>query len=161
MMADDTVGVMRAAGFERASVLGISFGGRIALDVVLRYPAMVDKLVLVSTSARVIRSLRRWLVFWLFGRLPIARGSYPQPRHAFARQVAASGSYDCVARLGEISAPTIILHGRGDKTAPYPLAEELHGGIAGSKLVTFPGGHIFFVFRERQHFLAEVATFLG
>jgi pimeloyl-ACP methyl ester carboxylesterase len=161
MMADDTVGVMRAAGFEHASVLGISLGGRIALDVGLRYPEMVDKLVLVSTSARVIDSLRRKVLLGLFSRLPLARGAHPQPRYAFARQRTASGAYNCVTRLAEISAPTTILHGRSDKTAPYPLAEELNHGIPKSKLITFDGGHIFFLFRERERFLTEVAHFLG
>jgi len=66
-----------------------------------------------------------------------------------------------VDRLGEIHVPTLILHGRDDRTAPYALAEELHAGIVGSQLLTFAGGHIFFLFRERQRFLDAVQAFLG
>jgi hypothetical protein len=37
----------------------------------------------------------------------------------------------------------------------------MHAGIHGSKLLSFAGGHIFFLFRERQRFLDAIADFLG
>jgi pimeloyl-ACP methyl ester carboxylesterase len=77
------------------------------------------------------------------------------------RQRAASRSYDCTASLGQIHAPTLILHGRRDRTVPTALAEDLHDGIAGSKLVMFDGGHMFFLMRERDQFLAQVAAFVS
>jgi hypothetical protein len=43
----------------------------------------------------------------------------------------------------------------------YRLAEETHAGIPDSQLIPFRGGHIFFLFTERQRFLEETATFLG
>ena len=43
----------------------------------------------------------------------------------------------------------------------YPLAEEMHTGIRGSHLMTFQGGHIFFLTSERQQFLEATAEFLG
>src|SRR5689334_6948062 len=54
MMANDTIGLMDAVGIERAHVLGISMGGRIALQTALAHPERVEKLALVSTSARVL-----------------------------------------------------------------------------------------------------------
>lgn len=160
-MAGDTAGLIRALGIERADVLGISMGGRIALDLALAHPEQVNRLVLVSTSARI--HARPWW-FGLTTRLatsPIFQSKYPQPRYAFLRQLRASSAYDCAARLGEIHAPTLILHGRRDKTTPYPLAEEMHAGIVGSRLVAFDGGHLFFLFRERVRFLDAVEVFLA
>jgi pimeloyl-ACP methyl ester carboxylesterase len=61
-------------------------------------------------------------------------------------------------RLGEIHVPTTILHGRRDRVVPLREAEAMHRGIAGSKMVTFNGGHIFFVMRERPRFLECVAA---
>ncbi len=45
-------------------------------------------------------------------------------------------------RLGEINIPTTVLVGEKDKTTPAFHTEDLHAGIAGSKLVRLPGiGH--------------------
>jgi pimeloyl-ACP methyl ester carboxylesterase len=49
--ADDVAAVLKALGIERAHFVGISMGGFISLEVVLRHPALVDKLVLTATSA--------------------------------------------------------------------------------------------------------------
>jgi 3-oxoadipate enol-lactonase len=49
--ADDAAAVLRALDVARASVVGISMGGFIALELALRHPALVEKLVLTGTSA--------------------------------------------------------------------------------------------------------------
>lgn len=160
MMADDTAGLMDALGIDRANVLGISMGGRIALALTLSHPERVGKLVLVSTSARVLPRTVRFRVLGLLSSAPILRGKYPQPRYAFIQQREASSTFNCTGRLREIQVPTVIMHGRNDKTVPYMLAEELHNGIRDSRMVWFGGGHIFFLMRERQRFLGAVADFL-
>lgn len=45
---EDLVALLRQLGIQRASLVGQSLGGRIAMDVALAYPAMVDRLVLVG-----------------------------------------------------------------------------------------------------------------
>jgi proline iminopeptidase len=50
-MADDAAGFCRALGIERPVVLGQSFGGMVALVLVLRHPDIVGGLILVSTTA--------------------------------------------------------------------------------------------------------------
>ncbi len=159
MMADDTAGLMHALRIERANVLGISLGGRIALALALRYPGLVKKLLLVSTSARMIKNWRRKF-YGLLSGLPIFRSKYPQPPYAFKRQLDASTDFNYVGKLHEIQAPTLILHGKKDRSAPCMLAEEMHAGIAGSKMLTFEGGHLFFLMRERQQFLDAVDGFV-
>jgi len=159
MMADDTEKLMRVLGIEQANILGVSMGGRIALALALQYPTSVKKLVLVSTSARIIKSWRRNFYSLLSG-LPIFRSKYPQPRYAFTRQLEASSTFDYTGKLHELDVPTLILHGKKDRSAPYVLAEELHTGIQGSKMLTFAGGHLFFLIRERQQFLDAVAAFV-
>lgn len=156
-MAADTAGLMRTVGLPHAAVLGISLGGRIALALALAEPDLVDRLILVSTGARVVRSWRRRLTMFLGANLPIGRGRYPQRKHAFRRQSAASGAYDATARLGEIRVPALIVHGTHDRTAPLAVAEELHAGLAGSVLRTVPGGHAFMLTGGRQQFLDAVS----
>lgn len=159
MMANDTDALMEAVGMSNATVLGISMGGRIALDLALEHPDRVARLILVSTTAsmRPETSMSRTEMLSLLSSL-VFRGKYPQPRYALARQREASRSYDCMDRLGEIRVPTTILHGRKDRIAPLRAAIAMRQGIPGSEMVTFNRGHLFFLVRERKWFLDSVAT---
>ena len=49
--ADDTAGLMHGLGLQHAHILGISMGGYIAQELAIRYPKMVDSLILGCTSA--------------------------------------------------------------------------------------------------------------
>lgn len=161
MMANDTNELLKALGVERANILGVSMGGRIALALAIEHPELVDRLVLVSTSARVGKRPWWFGLISLISSSPIFKSRHPQPRYAFRRQLQASSGFNCTDKLGAIHVPTLILHGRNDKSAPAALAEEMHNGIPGSQLRWFAGGHLFLFFRERQPFLDAVTAFLG
>lgn len=162
MMADDTAGLLSALGIEQAHLLGTSMGGRIAAALALRNPRQVKSLILVSTVMKSLkgtsmdRALSRRLIPLML-KIPMIRG--PHPYYAVARQREASVTYDCMDRLNEIHVPTLILHGKKDKTAPYRLAEAMQRGIKDSKMLTFPGGHLFFLVRQKE-FIEAVADFL-
>lgn len=160
MMAADTAGLMQAIGIQQAHIIGVSMGGRIALELALEHPEMVKKLVLVSTAARTIRTWQRRLLLNIAPRIPILKGKYPQPYYAFKRQSEASSSYNCTHRLSELHVPTLILHGKKDKTTPYSLAEATHNLISGSKMMIFNGGHLFLFFKQKE-FIDAVMDFLG
>jgi hypothetical protein len=137
---------------------------RIALELALSCPARVGRLVLVSTSAAgqgkvtVSWPMRLLLPLRWLGLL---RDKYPQPRYAYLRQRQASASYDATGRLGDIRVPALILHGRRDRSMPVELAERMHAGISGSRVEFFRGGHMFFLFAERQQFLDRAGRFLA
>jgi pimeloyl-ACP methyl ester carboxylesterase len=162
-MADDTVALMLKLSIDRADVLGISMGGRIALALALDHPDRVKRLVLVCTSAtRHKRARRSWLPYLLHPVQLVRRlhRTYPQPRYAAKRQRQATRGFEVSERLGEIHRPTLILHGKADATVPYVYAEALHRGIEGSTLIPFEGGHGFYATQERQRFLDTIAKFL-
>jgi 3-oxoadipate enol-lactonase len=48
--AEDAAAMMDAVGWDRANVVGVSFGGMVALELVLRHPDRAAKLVLCCTS---------------------------------------------------------------------------------------------------------------
>ena len=48
--ADDAAGLMAELGWDEALVVGVSFGGMVAQELVLRHPARVKRLVLACTS---------------------------------------------------------------------------------------------------------------
>jgi pimeloyl-ACP methyl ester carboxylesterase len=164
MMATDTVGLMDTLGIEGADVVGISTGGRIALEIAIAHPERVGRLVLVSTSAdgtgrlsmswpmRMLMPLQRFQVF---------QGRYPQPRYAHARQREASATYRAGWRLDRVLAPTLIAHGRRDRSTPIEAARRMHTGIQGSRMEVFRGGHMFFLLVERERFLDAIDGFLS
>ncbi len=160
MMAEDTAGLLNALGITQAHILGTSMGGRIATALALQQPQQVKSLILVST---VVKSLKGVPMTWsrrlvpLMLKIPVIRG--PHPYYAVVRQLKASRAYDCMDRLNEIHVPTLILHGNKDKSAPYRLAEEMHSGIKGSQMITFHGGHLFFILRPQQ-FIDAIVDFL-
>src|SRR3954451_2761994 len=51
-MADDTAALARHLGIERADVAGYSMGGAAALQIAIRHPALVRRLVVMSASFR-------------------------------------------------------------------------------------------------------------
>jgi pimeloyl-ACP methyl ester carboxylesterase len=157
-LADDAAGLLRALGIERAHVLGVSLGGRIAAALALRHPALVRSLVFVSTSME--PPPRSWHQRWvgLVLRLPFVRGG--NAYDVVMRQRAATRAFNCTDQLHEIHVPTLILHGRKDQLAPLLLVERMHERIDGSRVVTFGGRHLFFLLRAGE-FLDAVLAFLA
>ncbi|MBC7798770.1 MAG: alpha/beta hydrolase [Pyrinomonadaceae bacterium] len=73
--ADDAAAILRTLKVEKANVIGISMGGFMSLELTLRHPELVQKLVLVATSAGGKSSARPhlnlipfFLLLPLFGR---------------------------------------------------------------------------------------------
>lgn len=164
MMAADAANLLESLDIRQANILGISMGGRIALALALNHPALVSSLILVSTAAKSRGKIQMSLPFRvlsLFSWLPVLKGKYPQPRYAFERQRQASLDFDVSARLGEIAAPAIVMHGRKDRSIPFELGREMQAGIRNSKLLAFVGGHVFFMMKERGRFIDAVFGFLA
>ncbi len=156
-LADDSAELIRALDIGSAHVLGVSLGGRIAAALTLRHAALVRSLILVSTVPE--PPPRTWHQRWvgLALRLPFIRGA--NAYRVVLRQRAAARRFNCTDRLREIGVPTPILHGRKDALAPYRAVRDMHERIEGSKVRTFPGGHLFFLLRARQ-FVDAVLEFL-
>ena len=87
--------------------------------------------------------------------LPPARAAYRRGHRSPAdaagsirapidRQHAVARAHDAGARLAEIPAPTLVLHGDEDRILPLDNGQRLADGIAGARFVPLPGGaHAF------------------
>lgn len=81
---------------------------------------------------------------------------------AFARGFAVLGNFNTLNRLGEISAPTLLIGSRYDWITPSERgAERLHAAIPNSELVVFENsGHFPFI-EEQDAFLTTVRNWLS
>lgn len=176
-MADDAALVLADAGIERAAVFGISLGGAVAQELVLRHPAQVEKLVLGCTraSSKDGPATPRLTVMALLSALwlPEARAlerttpvvlsakflkehpeivgewqelavQFPTRRRALIGQLGAMLRHDTRGRLGEISAPTLVVSGDADRLIDIECSRALVRAIPGARLAVIAGaGHDF------------------
>ena len=193
--ADDAAGLLRALGVTHAHIVGISMGGFIALELALRHPKLVDRLVLTSTSAGGSTHVPpHWLVMAMLvmprigSREPgrVAKRVYarimapgycvthpdewediaeiaryrPQPAAAYRRQLQACQHHDVAQRLGQIAAPTLVIHGAVDPLVPAANGMYLAEHIPSARLIMYPNtGHIPIVERA-EDYNRDVLAFL-
>jgi pimeloyl-ACP methyl ester carboxylesterase len=142
-LVEDFVSVIRAAGFERACVLGESFGGLLVLAAALKYPHYFERMILVNSFAAFPHRAKINLGVALYSVLPYSllkayrkrnAGSTlftddieEQDRLAFrenTREVKPEGylarmriirSTDLRPRLPEIKVPALVVAGTQDR----------------------------------------------
>ena len=142
--ADDVVALMDHLGIDKASVMGYSSGAQVALQVAIRHPQVVDKLIVISTAFR-------------------NDGYYPEVLEAFAQRPAAAPAiaeqvsqsplaslypsvdwetvfrktgelanqdHDWSSSVASIKAPTLLIFADADAIRPEHMAEfyKLLGG---------------------------------
>lgn len=151
------------------ALAGMSLGGFIALEIMRRCPERVDRLALISTSARPDSEPERAL---RESRLEVARsGRYREipPLHYaknvhpsrqaddtlrathrtmteevgmaayFSQQQAIGSRPDARPSLADIGCPTLVLVGDSDFITPRSHSEEMVASIPNSRLVVVPG----------------------
>jgi pimeloyl-ACP methyl ester carboxylesterase len=181
--ARDVLELLDALDIERAAFVGVSQGGFVAMRVALLAPQRVAALAVLGTSAAaedpaIATSYRQLAANWLeMGPIDpivdmvaaICLGAMQadewkakwRARPADTVEVLINALVDrdaIVARLGEIDAPALVLHGSADLAYPLERARELAEGLAKAEPPT--------VIEGGAHFLSltnadEVNTHLG
>lgn len=90
-----------------------------------------------------------------------AKDPYPIAKHAYLRQLDATLAHDTVARLGRITAPTLVLVGAEDILTPPHESVALAARIPGSELRILPRGGHGFTGEYAPQFNRAVVEFLG
>ncbi len=164
--AADCLGLLDHLGIDRAVVGGMSQGGFISLRAALTAPARVRGLILIDTQAgqedtEVLPLYQAMLDDWvangpsdelaetiaglILGEQAMSAPTSPsgrrRPKEALGQPGVTLMTRDTVEdRLGEIDAPTLIVHGTADAAISMDKAEQLRDGLPNAELLVVDGG---------------------
>jgi pimeloyl-ACP methyl ester carboxylesterase len=188
--ADCLAGMVEALGLERPHVLGLSFGGALALELFGRHPRLPASLVLASAYAGWAGSLPADVVEERLQRVlrdserdpePVARefattlfddNTPPElveevvaimtEFHPVGWRTVSRGLAESDLRdlLPRVDVPTLLLYADADKRSPLSVARGLQAGLGGAKLVVIPGVGHMTNLEAPDTFNREVREFL-
>lgn len=172
--AHDLAGLIDMMGLERPTVLGVSFGGAIALELAVEYPQKLGALVLQGAASRFRTNLgskiaRRVLERFslpsdngflnqffnlLHGGKPESAGladfvvecCWQTDQSIMAQRIGLLESFDVSDRLWQVESPTLVLAGSRDAIVPHARQRALAESIPGARFQTLEGaGHVGFL----------------
>lgn len=145
----------KAADIKSAHILAHSFGGRVALKFSAAHPEAVNKLIITGGAGVVEKDKKTLKRERAYGRLKrfsprLAYALYasddyknlsPVMRESFKRII----GEDLREEAAKIAAPTLLLYGEDDKSAPADREGAIFASeIVGSRLEIMRGGHFCF-----------------
>jgi len=175
-------------GLESPAVLGVSFGGILALEFAARYPARLRSLVVQGVGSRFERGLLQRIASWVLSCFPlpsdnafvnqffnllfggrqnpgplfefVTRQCWQTDQSVMAHRFRLAERFDLVDQLPRIRVPSLILSGERDLLVSPESLQALHEGIENSRLVTLKRcGHLAFATQPRR-IADEVSRFL-
>lgn len=188
-MADDAHAMLAALGVKRTHWVGLSMGGMIGQTFALRYPLLVESMVLADTTSRnppeaaamwadrvktvskngmeamVDVSLERWFTESFRQTHPAVMGRFAN----YIRNTPAAGYIGCCQaipkinltdRLKEIHCPTLIIVGEHGHGTWVPVVRAIHEAIAGSELEMIPSASHLSNVEQPQAFNTALLGFL-
>jgi pimeloyl-ACP methyl ester carboxylesterase len=152
-MADDTAELLRQLKIGKADIFGFSNGGTVALQLALRHPSQVKRLVLGSaiySMDGVPKEIRESFKKPISPKdIPAAlREDYlknaPQPdklQQQIQKQMALLNSFEGIpeSAMKSISFPTLLVYGDHDLRLEHLL--DMHRLLPNSRMAVIPGGH--------------------
>lgn len=151
--ADDVATLLKNLNINKADFFGFSNGGTTTLQIAIRHPELVDKLILASALAK-RKGVPEW--FWDFMKQAKLENMPEQLKIGYKKVAPDTNGLQLMhdrdakrmvnfkdipdAQIKAIKAPTLIIIGDKDVVTPEH-AIELHRQIANSELAIIPGGH--------------------
>lgn len=185
--ADAVVEILDELEIKSASIVGLSLGGMVALQIAISHPSRVEKLLVVASAPKLGNGndwsnraaiVRRDGTRALTSTLP-ERWFSPKTREerrivvdaaismvesisdeGYARCAEMIGGCDLTSDIERIKAPTLIVGGGLDQVAPPEVLFELSTKIAGAHLVIVGGANHIVNLDAPEQFNSELSNFI-
>jgi pimeloyl-ACP methyl ester carboxylesterase len=187
-LVDDLAEFLDGQGLENPALMGVSFGGVLALEFAARFPTRLHRLVVQGAGARFERGLLQQVAGAVLSRYPlpadspfinqffnlffggkqpkgplfefVTRQCWQTDQSVMAHRFGLVERFDLERRLDAIRVPTLILAGDRDMLVSERSLKALCAGMPQSECVRLKGcGHLAFVTRPEQ-VATEVGRFL-
>jgi pimeloyl-ACP methyl ester carboxylesterase len=187
-LVDDLHEFLDWFGLERPALMGVSFGGVLALELAIRRPGRMRALTLQGVGPRFEPGLLQQVAGLVLSRYPLPSdnpffnqffnlffGGRQQPGPLFefvtrqcwqtdqgvmAHRFGMVEGVDFRGRLAAVQAPTLLLAGDRDLLVSGQGLRVMAGGLRAARAVTLPGcGHLAFV-THPERVAGEVRAFL-
>jgi len=188
-MALDAAAVLDAAGVARAHIFGISMGGMIAQEFALQYPARTRSLILGCTSpggpsavragskvadvlmarGMTLEQARDAILPYMYDAttprekieedVSLRQRWLPSPE-GYMAQLQGILAWEGYSRIAQITAPTLVIHGKSDALVPPGNGELIAGQIPGAKLVLIEHASHMFLTDQTEAAHTEILKFL-
>jgi pimeloyl-ACP methyl ester carboxylesterase len=184
--ADDLARTLDSLGLDRPVVMGVSFGGAVALEYAVTHPDRIGGLATWGAEAKFRPTLGTTIARRACERFPLPRdsrflnqffnllhGGRPEPgplvdfivercwqtdQSVVAHRIAGLEGFDVSDRLWQIDVPTLVLAGSRDVVIPPSRQRVLAESIAGASFVQVEGaGHVGFL-THREQVAEQLAT---
>jgi pimeloyl-ACP methyl ester carboxylesterase len=188
-LVDDLDEMIEWLGLERTALMGVSFGGLLALEYAARKPGRLSSLIVQGVGSRFESGLLHQLAGAILSQYPlppdnpfvnqffnllfgkrqgpgplfefVTRQCWQTDQSVMTHRFRLAETFDISDRMQRITAPSLILAGERDLLVSPKGLDELAAGIEGAKQVRFKDeGHLAFVTCP-QRIAREVRGFLS
>jgi pimeloyl-ACP methyl ester carboxylesterase len=166
-------------GLESPTVVGVSYGGAVALEYASQFPDQLGALVVSGVEARFHRTIGSKIARFALERYPLPNdnpfinqffhllyGAKPEPgplvdfvvdriwetdQSVMAQRLAQLESFDVSDRLAKIHVPTLVLGGIRDVIVPHARQRSLAEEVPGARFAAIEeAGHLAFLTHRTQ-----------
>jgi pimeloyl-ACP methyl ester carboxylesterase len=187
-LVEDLAELLDSLKLENPTIMGLSFGGIIALKFAIRFPYRLDRLIVQGVGARYERGLIQQIASTVLSRFPlpadspfvnqffnllfggrqkkdslfefVTRQIWQTDQSVMAHRFRLVEDLDIEKKLGRIKAPTLVLSGDRDVLVSAQSLKPLCDGIPNVTLARLPNcGHLAFVTKPEM-IVNQVEQFL-
>jgi 3-oxoadipate enol-lactonase len=187
-LVDDLSELIEWLGLERPAVMGVSFGGILALELAIRHPSRLRKLAVQGVGSRFEQSFLQQVAGWVLSCFPlpsdnpfvnqffnllfggrdrpvplfdfVTRQCWQTDQSVMAHRFRLAERFSLEGRLSKVRVPTLLLSGERDLLVSPESLQALQDGIMRSRLVKLDGcGHLAFA-THPDRIADEVSRFL-